>query len=284
MTAPKLSPRRLAVALALVACAGLAVTTVASAATKLSWKNAKPVTLRGGGSDTTYIADQIVWLECGGKATAVLSGWTGPKAPVAMVYSHLIKTNRNMGLAVRRPMSGGKLRARTLCLTGARVTTREKEGGPVSCAARQIAIGVPIDGFYWTEPVVSKPVGARGWTTEGQGNYSRSKVICAPSKAFRKVQRIRKATTFAAGKATATVRAACKGGRRPISWGFEVGVMEDNGWRSESSGTTMTVPFISASLPQGKAGWKLTFATPDGAPARSGGTPLAIHVTCAVPR
>ncbi len=58
-------------------------------------------------SQTTYIADGIVWLPCGGKATAVMTGWTGPKAPVAMVYSHEVKNSRQMAVAVRRPMAGG---------------------------------------------------------------------------------------------------------------------------------------------------------------------------------
>ena len=285
MTAPNASLRRLAVALALVVCAGLALSTAATAATKLTWKKAKAERLIGTGPDGhAYAADQIVWLECKGRATAILSAWTGPKAPIAIVYSHLVKSDRMMGLAVRKPMRSGAFRARTLCLGGARAVNRERSGGTVSCSRRQLAIGVPIDGGpYWTQPVSSRPVGARGWRIDGEGTYGRSKAICVPAKAFRKVARVRRAATFPAGKATATVRAACKGGRRPISWGFEVGALEDNIWRSPVSDTWMTVPFISASMPKGKAGWRLTFATPDGAPARTS-TPLALHLTCAVPR
>ena len=285
MTAAKPLRLRVALTLCLLLCLGLAGATAASAATKLSWKGVKPVTLQGGErSDTTYVSDGIVWLPCRGRATAVMVGFTGARVPVSMVYSHLVASDRQMAVAVRRPMAGGKFRARALCLSGARVTTADREGAPVSCAKRRIAIGVPIDAFYWSEPVVSKPVGARGWTTTGQGASARSKVICVPEKAFRKVKRIKATARFPAGKATATVRATCKGGRRPISWGFEVGTMADNRWSSERSSTSMSTPFVYRSMPRGKAGWRLSFATPDGAPARSGGTPLALHLTCAVPR
>lgn len=285
MTAARHIHRRVALTLALLLCAGLAGSTAASAATKLAWKGAKPLSVQGGAStDTTYISEGIVWLPCKGKATAVMVAFTGARVPVSMVYSHLVASSRQMAVALRRPMAGGKFRARALCLSGARVTTADKEGAPVSCARRRIAIGVPIDGFYWSEPVVSRPVGARGWTTRGQGASARSKVICVPGKAFRKVERIEATARFPAGRATATVRATCKGGRRPISWGFEVGTMADNRWSSEHSSTSMSTPFVYASTPQGKAGWRISFATPDGAPARSGGTPLALHLTCAVPR
>jgi hypothetical protein len=284
MTAPKLLSRRSIATLALVACAGLGGPAAAGAATELSWTNAKPERLAGTapGGDA-YTSDRIVWLECRGRATAVMTGWSGPKAPVAIIYSHLTQTERTMGLAVRRPVAGGTFRARALCLSGAKVTTREQSSGTVSCAAKQIAIGVPIDsGPYWQEPVSSKPVGARGWVTEGQGTYGRSKVICVPAKALRRVQRVRAAATFRAGSTTAVVTGSCKDGRRPIGWGFEAGTLPDNPWRSSVSAVGMTTPFIAASLPRGKAGWQLTFATPDGAPARTS-TPLAVHLTCAVP-
>ncbi len=283
MTAPKIVSRRSLATLALAACACLGAP-AAGAATELSWTNAKPERLTGTapGGDP-YNSDRIVWLKCRGSATAVTTGWSGPKAPIAIIYSHLTQKERTMGLAVRRPVSGGTFRARALCLSGAKVTTREQSGGTVSCSAQQIAIGVPIDfGPYWQEPVASKPVGARGWVTEGQGTYGRSKVICVPAKAVRRVQRVRAAGTFQAGSATATVTGSCKGGRRPIGWGFEAGTLPDNGWKSSVSAVGMTTPFIAASLPKGKASWQLTFATPDGAPARTS-TPLAVHLTCAVP-
>lgn len=283
------SKRSLAAALAALTCFALAATaTVATAKppkTKLTWTTTKPVKLLGGKQDGyEYNSDQIVWLECRGKATAVMAGWSATGAPVALIYSHLIMENRQMGLAVRRPMNAGRFQGRTLCLSGVKVkSSLTRDAGAVSCAAKQIAIGVPIDsGPYWLEPVSSVPVGARGWVTTGQGKYARSKVVCLPASAFRKVQRIRQTASFPAGKATASVSATCKGGRRPISWGFEAGVLPQNTWESSDSAVAMSVPFISASLPRGKAGWKLTFATPDGATAKTS-TPLALHVTCAKP-
>ncbi len=282
------SKRSLTAALAALACVALAAAATTATAkppkTKLSWTTSKPVTLVGGKqAGTEYSSDRIVWFECRGKATAVMTGWSGPGAPIALIYSHVIESSRMMGLAVRRPMSSGRFQGRALCLSGAKASTEERDSGTVTCAARQIAIGVPIDsGPYWNEPVASVPVGARGWTTSGQGKYGRSKVVCVPASAFRKVKRIKQTASFPAGKATASVSATCKDGRRPISWGFEVGVLPQNSWASTQSSVTMSVPFISASLPRGKAGWKLTFATPDGAAAKTS-TPLALHVTCAVP-
>jgi hypothetical protein len=278
------SKRRLTTALVAAAVALAATAPAANAATKLTWTSTKPVTLTGGQqAGTEYSSERIVWLECRGKATAVAAGWSGPKAPVALIYSHLIKEDRMMGLAVRRPMSSGRFRGRTLCLSGARATTRERAAGTVSCARKQVAIGVPIDsGPYWTEPVASKPVGKRGWVTSGQGKYGRSKVVCLPAKALRKVKLVKRTATFPAGKAVASVSAACKGGRRPIGWGFEAGVMDQNTWTSSVSSVSMSVPFLTASQPRGKAGWRITFATPDGAPAKAG-APLAVHLTCAIP-
>lgn len=280
--------RSLAAALAALACVALAATATTAMAkapkTKLSWTSSKPVTLVGSKqAGFEYSSDQIVWFECRGKATAVMTGWSGPGAPIALIYSHLIETNRTMALAVRRPMSGGRFQGRALCLGGAKVSAEERSSGTVTCGAKQIAIGVPIDGGpYWTEPVASVPVGARGWVTTGQGTYGRSKVVCVPASAFRKVKRIEQSASFPVGKATASVSATCKGGRRPISWGFEAGVLAQNLWKSSQSSVSMSVPFIKASLPRGKAGWKLTFATPDGTAAKTT-TPLAVHVTCAKP-
>lgn len=279
------SKRSLLAAVAL-ACAALAAPATAATAktpqTTLSWTSAKPVALPGD-REYTYASGETVWLECRGKATAVTAGWSGPAAPIALIYSHLIQTNRTLGLAVRRPLTTGRFKARALCVSGAKATTREAAGGTVTCAAKQIAIGVPIDGGpYWTEPVASVPVGTRGWVTTGQGSYGRSKVVCLPAKAFRKVKQVKRTATFPTGKATASVTATCKDGRRPIGWGFEAGVLAANEWTSSQSSASISVPFISASLPQGKSGWRLTFATPDGAPAKTS-APLAIHVTCAVP-
>jgi hypothetical protein len=282
------SKRSLAAALTALACVALTATATTAIAkapkTKLTWTTSKPVTLLGGQQGgTVYSSDQIVWFECRGKATAVMTGWSGPGAPVGLIYSHLIETNRMMALAVRRPMSGGRFKGRALCLSGAKASAEERDSGTVTCAAKQIAIGVPIDnGPYWNEPVASVPVGARGWKTSGQGEYGRSKVVCVPAKAFRKVKRIEQTASFPAGKATASVSATCKDGRRPISWGFEVGVLPQNAWKSSQSAVSMSAPFIKASLPRGKAGWKLTFATPDGAAAKTS-APLAVHVTCAIP-
>ena len=77
--------------------------------------------------------------------------------------------------------------------------------------------------------------------------------------------------------------ATCTDGRRPIGWGFEAGTLDGNVWRSvDNSNLFMTAAYVAAAKPQGRSGWALTFATPDGKPAVSS-APVVLHLTCAVP-
>lgn len=256
----------------------------AHAKVELSYVPAKPIKLTGAATpDREYDADGYVWLRCRGRATALMAGWSGARAPIAIIYSHLLEQHRYLGLAVRKPLRNGTIRGRTLCATGLRVKIKDSPdgAGKVACARSQLAIGVPIDGGpYVDRPVYSRPNGARGWVSDEGG---RTKAICVPARSFRAVKRVRRAASFKVGRSATTVAARCPGKRRPISWGFEAGTLEDNAWRSVESSTTITSPFIAASQPKGAAGWALTFATPDGAGAR-GATRLALHLTCAIPR
>lgn len=280
-------PSALAVAAAVLLTALAAATAPATAAgVRLSFTPAKPVQLAGAnGAATQYVTDQTVWLRCRGGATPLAVGWSGPRAPIAMVYSNQLASSRRLGLAVRRPFSGGALRAQALCASGSAVKATVKEapsgGRSVSCGRGQVAIGVPIDGGpYWAGAVSSRPAGTRGWSVEGFGTYGRAKAICVSARAFPAAQVLTRSARFAAGARMAAVSARCPAGKRAIGWGFEAGAMPGNTWSAAGSSLQMAAPFLAASQPSGTSGWKLTFATPDGAPAAAE-TQIALHLTCA---
>lgn len=264
----------------------------AQAEVTLSYVRGPPMRLLGAQTpDREYDADTIAWLRCRGRAVPLMAGWTGGRAPVSMVYSHVLESSKQMAIGLRKPFKTTTVRGRLLCATGVRVTTKTSQAVQravtvpqrVSCARGQLAIGVPLDGGLFARgPVASKPDGLRGWVNSELG-FARAKVVCVPARSFGSAALMRKAATFKPGKATATVTARCSGGRKPISWGYEAGTLDGNVWRSVESAGTMTVPFIAAAYPNGAAGWSLTFATPDGKPATSS-TSLALHLTCATPR
>lgn len=284
--------KRTLLALSLGALLAALVAVPARAAVTLSYVSAPAAKLTGATSaDRQYDSDTIVWLRCRAGAVALMAGWSDARAPVAIIYSHLLAQHRYLGIAVRKPFKTAKVRGGALCAKGVRFSTRTSgySNQPssavkrVACKRGQLAIGVPIDGGpYWDTAVASKPDGLRGWTSSQTG-YAAAKVICVSARSFRSAKLVRKAATFKAGKATTTVAAKCAGGRRPISWGFEAGLLEGNTWRSVESTSTMSVPFIAASQPRGRNGWALTFATPDGEAATST-TTVAVHLTCAIPR
>ncbi len=279
---------RTGIVLSMLAALAVSTSSAAAGTVKLSTVAAKayPVAAANGPANQ-YDTDNRITLACKGKATALMAGWSGALAPVDVVTSQLVYKSPTLSVSLRRPMTAGTFRAVALCARGP-LKAQQKIGpsgdnSSVSCGARQLAIGLPIsNGPYWAQPVASKPQGLRGWVNS-EGKYGRAAVICVAAGAFAKAQLVRQSATFSAGARTATVAAACTGGRRPISWGFEAGTLDQNIWRSVESSATMTAPFIAASKARGRSGWALTFATPDGAGARSA-TDIAIHLTCAIPR
>ena len=183
-------------------------------------------------------------------------------------------------------MRSASIRAHALCAKGP-VGAKAKDGASgatsVSCPSGKLAIGAPISfGPYWDHAIASKPDGTRGWTND-EGGYGTAKVVCVSARAFGDVKAVRRAARFKLGSQTATVSATCAGGRRPISWGFEAGLIDQNTWRSSEGSGVMAVPFVATSKPKGGAGWTLTFATPDGAGARTAAS-VALDLTCATPR
>lgn len=270
---------------AVVAATGLLAVgaTHASADVRLSFKTGKQVRVVTT-PDSQYASGETVWLSCPRKATPLMVGFSGVRAPVATIYANNLVSSRQLGIAIRRAAETSTFRSTALCATGVRVQVRESATKSVSCSAQQLAIGVPIDsGAYQTEPFSSKPDGPRGWRVVGGGAYARAKAICVPASAFRSVTVVSKQATFATGSETTTVAAQCSGGRRPISWGYDAGVLEGNRWGAPGSSIAVNVPFVVASQARGRTGWALTFATPDGRPAAST-APIGVTVTCAIPR
>lgn len=276
-----------AAVLAVLALLALAVP--ASAAVRLSYATTSVRLVGASTPDRQYDSDTSMWLRCPGRAVGLMAGWSGVAAPIATIYSNNLAAYGYLGLAVRKPLRSGTFTGRTLCATGVRVTTKDSPPAAnapqtkVSCGRSQLAIGVAVDGGpYWREAVVSKPDGLRGWVNTERG-YARAKVVCVPARAFARPKLVKKTASFKAGAATTTVSATCDGGRRPLGWGYEAGTLPGNVWRSaDNSALFMAAAFVAAAKPQGSSGWSLTFATPDGRSATSA-TPLALHLTCAIP-
>ncbi len=239
-------------------------------------------------SQYAYSTAETVWAECKAGGTPLMLGFSGPRAPVSIIYSNNFNSNHILGMAMRRSLGpSGALKATVLCARGRiKATAKDSATGTVSCSRGYVAIGVPIDGGpYWTGPVTSVPVGVRGWKSDEHSKYARAKVICVGSSAFANVKVITKSASFKTGADTTTVTAGCRKGSRPISWGYESGEMVGNRWQSPDSGPAiaMTVPFVFEAVAKGKSGWSLGFATPDGKPATSA-APLKVAITCAKPR
>lgn len=277
--------RRRALALTLAGATALSLGTAGTAsAVTLSTAKARPVQIAGAGPATPYTTAETVWIECPRGGTPLMTGWSGVSAPISIVYSNNLVSSRTLGLGVRRPLEGGTLRATALCAEGpVAARTKESSSGTVSCSNGQLAIGVPIDGGpYWTRAVASMPVGTRGWRNS-EGGYARAKVICVAASAFRAVKTVTKRASLPAGARSATVTARCAGGSRPIGWGFEAGLLDGNRWSSPDSGVSNAVPYVASAKASGRAGWSLTFATPDGRRAAAA-APIVLGVTCAAPR
>lgn len=256
----------------------------ASAAVKLSLVKTKPETLIGADAEAIYSGAEVIWIECPGSSRTLMAGWTNAGAPIHSVFSHGFEGTGMLGIGALRPAKTKKIRAIGLCAKGSFAAVAKEVSGPkVTCSARQLALGMPIDGGPFLDaPVASVPVGKRAWSTTGQGEYARSKALCVAASAFKQVKLVKRTAKFALGKRSTALRASCARGSQPIAWGFEAGTLDQNAL-TKPGYDPMSVPFIAAATPKGARGWSLTFATPDGAAARSS-TSLALHITCAQPR
>ncbi len=228
-----------------------------------------------------------VYLNCRGNSTPLMVGWSSPSGTVGAVSPYTYGAKSSLQVMMVAPAHKGKFKASVACLNR-NLYTKTKKGSTspgevsrVSCSKRQVAIGMPVNNApYYTENVFSRPVGSRGWEAN-DGYYSSASVFCVAKKSMRAIKTVKSSVPFKAGTATTKVSARCKGGRVPISWGFESDHMPKN----EQLGASLMVsaPLISQSKRQGRTGWSLTFFTPDGKPAVEQGR-VAIHLTCAKPR
>lgn len=228
-----------------------------------------------------------VELSCRGRSTPLMIGWATPRGSVGSTYIATYSDKTTLGVMMVAPERAGLFKSSVTCLNRVLKTNFKlgKSAGEkvsrVSCARNQIAIGMPVrNAPYYDKSVFSRPVGANGWETN-EGIYAAAQVLCLPKRSMRAVKRIKRSAAFKAGARTAKVSATCRGGRVPISWGFESDAMPENTWKGGS--TPVVAPLISHSTRQGKKGWSLTFFTPDDKPAVAAGR-VTIHLTCAKPR
>lgn len=244
------------------------------------------------GSQDTYHTADGTSMECARNGVPLAAGWSDIKAPMGSVYFNGTPNIRWAGLQVRAGRENVKYRMRAVCATGvgkvvarsAPSAGRDSVASRVSCPSGRLALGWPIvSGPYWRQAVSSIPVGRRGWLNT-EGGYARAEVLCVRASAFKNVRTVTRNATFAAGTSTADIKADCRRGTRPISWGYEAALMEANGWVSpDNRELTLRVPFVSAALPSGSRGWSLRFRTPDGQPAVAPAK-VGIAVVCATPR
>ena len=193
--------------------------TAGAAKVKLSTAKAKPVKILGT-AEYQYSSDSIIWFECRKRTKPLMVGWSGPNAPLSIIYTHAYNTSGQVALAVRKPARTGKFKSFARCAGGPIAAKAKQAPKRVQCGKKQVAIGAPIDGGpYYQESVFSKPIGTRGWANNESASSS-AKVICASKKAFKRANLAKRSTTFKPNARTVTVTAKCKGGRVPISWGF----------------------------------------------------------------
>lgn len=225
-----------------------------------------------------------VEAKCRGKATPLMVGWSSPGGSIGHASPVSYGDETTFGMRLVAPARAGKFKATLSCLNR-KLFTNSKKGKPsgegvsrVTCSKRQVAIGMPVASApYYTKNVFSRPIGSRGWETN-EGLYATAKVLCVAKRSMRAVKTISRSAPFEQGATNTKVSATCKGGRVPISWGFESDHMPEN----QAIGATQWVaaPLISNAAPYGRKGWSLTFFTPDGRPAAKQGR-VSIHVTCA---
>ena len=107
--------------------------------------------------------------------------------------------------------------------------------------------------------------------------------MCVSRAAFKRVSTVRATGSFNPGSVTATVSASCKGGRRVLAWGYEASPLAGNTWRSADTSSARSTPFVGDALPTaGAKGFRVTFRTPDNAPATAA-APVTVFVKCGAP-
>lgn len=282
------TPWRIGLALLGLAAALMAVSVeqATAAKAKITLARAKPVRVVPIEINRYAYTDRVE-LSCRGKSTPLMAGWSTPEGSVGSVYIDTYSDETTLGLMMVAPARAGSFKGSVTCLNRSLKTSyktgkqADEKVSRVACSKKQVAIGMPVrNAPYYDKNVYSRPVGANGWETN-EGKYAAAQVLCLPKRSMRAIKLVKRSAGFTAGARTAKVSATCKGGRAPISWGFESDAMPENTWSGGSN--PVMAPLISKATRQGKKGWALTFFTPDGEPAVTQGR-VALHLTCAKPR
>jgi hypothetical protein len=234
-------------------------------------------------SDTTETMTAV----CRRGESAIGAGWSGAGTFVGGAYARPGEkdTRGYVSLDPRETAIAGRTRALAICAdTSVGATSRTSKGTTVNCGAGRLALGVVAPNGTPDEsgPAEARATSESTWTStlgDGQGAIA----VCVKASAFKRVTTVTKTGAFAAGSPTATVTAACTGGRRPIGWGVGLPAMPGNTYKASGTLNKRVAPFPSTSAPSGASGWKTVFRTADFKPAAAAAT-VTLQLTCAVPR
>lgn len=181
----------------------------------------------------------------------------------------------------------GKMRPIAICASGpVKRTIKRSKSGTVRCGSGKLTLGLaaPNGSPFQTAAAVAKPNSSATRFENNLGDDDKeAAAICVGKSAFKSVKVAKKSTTFKVGSETATVNVTCPGKRRPISWGYEAAVMEQNTYRESGITNVRTTAFPSISQPRGSRGWQMRFQTADLEGAKTDAKVTA-YVTCAIPR
>jgi hypothetical protein len=271
------------------AAATLAIAPAADAAGKVSVSVAKgyPVEMAAAGAaeneyDVNSGSDPTAFCRGGVPLTV---GWSGATAPISGTNVYL-GDNPYFSLDARRPKDAGQLRGVAVCAKGKSLRPQVKiatSGTAVSCG-NKLTLGFAASESwpYIETPISVGPTGSNGWIADA-GERPRPSAMCISRSAFKRVTTVRAPGGFAAGSATATVSAACTGGRRALAWGYEASPIVGNRWKSADTSSARSTPFVGDALPTaGAKGFKVTFRTADNLPATAP-SPVAVLVRCGAP-
>lgn len=249
----------------------LAVTAPSAHADPVKVKLVKSATVSVAGSpDSTFPFNNdqpsVSQFDCGKGYVPIAAGWKGTATPTSgpgwFVGAKANTTKYGYRLNIARGLAPGSMQARTVCAKGpVKAVRKETAQGSVARCGAKTALGyLNLVIVKQDAAVSSTPVGRTGWRQEStDSEYSNSAAVCVHKKAFKKVRRVSKSTSFTLGNRTTTVVAKCPKGSRALAWGFSSPLMPANAWSGSGS---MTSPFVESAVPA-KSKWTVTFSTPD---------------------
>lgn len=271
--------------------AALALPAVADAAkVKLSKRTGTSVEAKApSGFDGQYVtsANDDPTAFCRNKRKMLTAGWGGAGGFVGRIDVSADNVVGDFMRLDQRVTLTGKLRPLAICASGpVKRSIKRSKSGTVRCGSGKLTLGLaaPNGSPFQTAAAVAKPNSSATSFENNLGDDDKeAAAICVGKSAFRSVKVSKKSARFKVGSQTATVNVTCAGKRRPISWGYEADVMEQNTYRESGITNVRTTAFPSVSQPRGSRGWQVKFQTADLQGAKTAAQVTA-YVTCAIPR